>query len=143
MVNIPANPSPWTVEPCNRELCLPCNAKPGTCRGKNVTYRVDCTTCKETGRSASYFGETSRSLADRTLEHSAMLRRKADTSALVKHWEEEHQERQDAPDFSYNLLGRHNSATERQLREALALANTMVDILLNSKTEFARNSVVS
>ena len=62
---------------------------------------------------------------------------------LWKHWQEEHRERKTAPVYTYNLLSRHTSATEMQVREALAISNSKADIIMNSKSEFGRNSLVT
>ena len=137
-----ANPTPWTKEACSKEFCAPCRTKPGSCRPKNVTYRIDCSTCSGKGVTAAYFGESNRTLWDRSQEHLALLARKQDNSVLYKHWEEEHEDRKTPPDFSFSIMGRHSSATERQLKEALAISYEEVDILLNSKSEFGSNAII-
>lgn len=68
--------------------------KPGTCRSKGITYRIECSTCKEKRVSASYYGGSTRTLWVRTVEHLSLLKRKHDTSPLYKHWEEHHEGRQ-------------------------------------------------
>ena len=49
----------------------------------------------------------------------------------------------DPPHFLFHLKGVHKTATERQLREALRIQYCEADILLNSKTEYGRNSLVT
>ena len=71
-----------------------------------------------------------------------MLMKKSDESALVKHWRIHHGDREDAPRYSFSLVGRHKTATERQLKEALMIEDENPDSLMNSKTEYGRNSVV-
>ena len=143
ILDILGNPSPWVKEPCSREECQPCETKPGSCRSKGVTYRIDCLGCKEAGVATSYYGESNRTLLDRTQEHTSLLRRKADTSVLYKHWQEDHKEEEEPPTYSSNLLGRHSTALERQLKEALAIANCKVDKILNEKSEFGRNCIIT
>ena len=71
-----------------------------------------------------------------------MLMKKSEESALVKHWSIHHGDREDAPRYSFSLVGRHKTATERQLKEALMIEDENPDSLMNSKTEYGRNSVV-
>ena len=117
--------------------------KAGSCGGKNVTYWIGCKTCKVKGVKAEYYGETSRTLWDRTEDHLSLLRRKSDQSTLLKHWEEAHGDMEEQPEYSFNLMGRHGSALERQLKEALAISRSEVDILMNTKTEFGHNYLVT
>ena len=136
------NPTPWKQLHCGRPSCAPCRTKEGSCRAKNVTYTIQCMTCKAADRRFVYHGESSRTLYDRTCEHRDLLEKKSDESPLVKHWLLHHGDREDPPKFGFLLVGRHKSATERQLREALMIEDEDPSCLLNSKTEYGRNSVV-
>ena len=143
MGTILCNQAPWTKEACSREVCPPCSGKPGLCRAKSVTYRISCETCKEEGKVTSYYGETNRTMADRTSEHLDLLRRRKEESILVEHWGGVHPHRKEAPSYKFTVIGRHSSALERQLKEALLIAGSKDDIILNRKSEFGRNSLVT
>ena len=108
-----------------------------------MTYKISCDSCRLEGRSANYYGETNRTLADRNAEHLAMLRRKQEVSILVEHWGQVHQNRKEAPTYKFNILGSHPSALERQLREAMNIAGSEDDFLLNRKSEFGRNCLIT
>ena len=84
------NPAPWTKEHCGREICPPCDSKPGSCKRLNVTYRITCTDCKENGKRRHYIGETHRSFWDRAMDHYDALNEKNESYGVVKHWMEEH-----------------------------------------------------
>ena len=107
-----------------------------------MTYEIQCRECKIQGKSASYFGETSRTHFDRMEEHQDNLRRKSEESPLFQHWQVHHNAKKEPPAFECKLLGTHKSATERQLKVALAIAHNKCNILLNSKSEFGRNALV-
>ena len=137
------NPAPWKGEHCGREVCPPCETRPGTCRGKGVTYNILCGTCKEEGKVALYHVESNRTLLDRSLEHLASLRREQEGSVLHRHWRECHPDRGEPSAYQFQLKGKHRTPTERQLTEALNIQFSEADILLNAKTEFGRNCYVT
>ena len=107
-----------------------------------MTYEVHCVDCRQVGTTAVYHGESSRTLADRSLEHEASLRRQEEGSPLFKHWQTDHPEMKTPPEYEFKLRGRHFSPTERQLKEALQIQFSEADRVLNSKTEFGRNWVI-
>ena len=47
------------------------------------------------------------------------------------------------PSFKYILMGVHRSALERQVKEALLISGDRSDFLLNSKSEYGRNCLVT
>ena len=108
-----------------------------------MTYEIDYVSCRQEGVKTVYQGESNRTLLDRANEHLANLRRQEDNSVLWKHWEHSHEDRKTAPDFLFHLKGVHRTPTERQLREAIAIQYCESDILLNSKTEYGRNSLLT
>jgi hypothetical protein len=57
---------------------------------------------------------------------------------MVKHWMTCHQELQQAPDFSFKILGSFKDCLSRQVTEAIKINNS-VDFLLNSKNEYLAN----
>ena len=71
-----------------------------------------------------------------------MLRRKDEASPLLKHWMEIHPTRENPPEFTFKVIGTHQSALERQLKEGLAIARDRSDFPLNNKMEFGRNSII-
>ena len=95
------------------------------------------------GKSAAYYGETNRTMMDRTHEHVELLRRKKEESILMEHWGEVHPQRKDPPKYKFQALTSHKSSLERQLKEALNIASSKEDFLLNRKSEFARNCIVT
>ena len=104
---------PWSKDSCQRPNCQPCKTKPGSCRATNITYRIKCETCLSKGIKATYVGESSRSWFDRSRDHSEALRTRNSTYAIVKHWEEDHGDMDDPPNFSFHLVGIYKSSLER------------------------------
>ena len=137
------NPTPWRKEHCGRAGCPPCETTTGKCKARNVIYKVECTQCKVEGNTGVYWGESHRTLWDRTSEHLANLRRGEDSSPLVKHWKEVHASRDTPPHYTFHLVGVHQDALSRQLGEALMISGDTSTYLMNSKGEFGRNSLVS
>ena len=65
---------PWKKIHCNRETCVLCNqGRLGECWTSGVTYRLECKTCEEDGKIASYTGESGRSAHTRQAEHARGL----------------------------------------------------------------------
>ena len=57
---------PWGDQDCERPDCLVCSSRGDTdkgpsCRATNILYRVSCKICKDQGKQADYWGESSRS----------------------------------------------------------------------------------
>ena len=138
--NLLCNRKPWNSSPCSRENCPACLEKPGSCRKKNLTYKITCKTCEEAGQVAIYIGETHRAWVDRLQEHQKALRLMDKTYATVTHIQDHHSNNPDT-NFSFKVLKVHKSSLERQLCEALAIANTDCNILMNKKGEWGVNMV--
>ena len=136
------NPTPWSKKPCGRQDCVTCPEKGGQCKKVGVTYQITCTECKDQGKVANYWGETSRSFWDRMVEHVDLLRRMEDASPLYKHWREAHSNLNKPPEFKFKVIGSYKTSLERQLREALLIMNDNSDLPMNNKSEFGYNSVV-
>ena len=93
----------------------------------------------EAGKTAVYIGETHRAWIDRLQEHTKAIRGMDATYATVSHHKEHHP---GLPcNFSFKILKVHKSSLERQLSEALSIANTHCDILMNKKGEWGINLV--
>ena len=52
------NKTPWRKDKCQEPTCVPCGTQPGSCRKKNITYRLVCVSCAVSGVSSVYIGET-------------------------------------------------------------------------------------
>ena len=69
------NSNPHSKEDCTRYKCIPCiqkrggNEEIGPCKARGILYTSTCQLCKARGTTSQYTGETSRSLAERSLEH--------------------------------------------------------------------------
>ena len=61
---------------------------------------------------------------------------------LLKHWQEVHSDKEEAPKFEFKVVERCNSALERQIKESLAISEDESVHPMNSKTEFGRNWTV-
>ena len=134
------NPAPWRSSHCGRPNCAPCKSKEGSCKSRGVTYEICCLDCKEEGVRSVYLGETHRTLWDRIREHMDGLDRQTEANCLVKHWRELHSGHE-APKFEVKVRGRYKTATERQVAEGVLIETEKYDHLLNSKTEWGRNSI--
>ena len=95
------NKTPWSKDPCGRTDCHPCRTKPGGCKTPNITYRLECENCKESGVKSHYIGESSRTFFDRAKEHITALRNSNKTYAVVKHWQECHSESKSPPQILF------------------------------------------
>ena len=62
--------------------CYQCDK---TCMTKNICYQLKCNICQQT-----YIGETGRFKRSRTWEHYKAVRDKKNTTAMGKHYLEEH-----------------------------------------------------
>ena len=70
------------------------------------------------------------------------MRDQSTSSALYKHWQKDHQNMQDPPQFSHTVLKTFKTSTERQVYEAVMIENTECDQILNSKSEYRHNALV-
>ena len=95
----------------------------------------------KTGIKKVYIGETSRTFFDRASEHTKALATKDNTYAIVKHWETDHPEILEPPEFSFNVLKTHHRAIHRQIWEGIHIQATPDDQLMNSKSEWGLNPI--
>ena len=88
---------------CDRENCPPCKIedKRPNCKTSSILYESKCVECNPTTssspdhqqnqpRNGVYYGETSRSLHERALEHTKDAKAFVEGSHMVKHWMERH-----------------------------------------------------
>ena len=100
-----------------------------------MTYMWTCNRCTEEGINSVYLGETSRSLWDRTTEHLQKFRTKSEQSTIWKSWSQFHSSEEE-PDFSVKKTGKYKTCTQRQIREALAIAGGGFQRLMNTYKEY-------
>ena len=92
---------------CHWEHCAVCKEsgdKPSKCRTRNLVYQGICLVCeneikeglRDPKKAGVYIGETSRSMAERALEHVKGAKNLDKESFITKHWVLEHKEL-DAP----------------------------------------------
>ena len=85
-------------------------------------------------------GETSRSLAERTIEHFNDAESFSKRSHMVKHWMTSHMELDIIPPFQIKIVKQYRDCLSRQVGEAVAILLTK-DNLLNSKNEYIQNYI--
>ena len=133
--------NPWAGENCLREACLVCRrgeAGQGDCQRRNVVYKTWCLTCQKRNRDSLYLGETARTAFERGGEHSRDFKTKKENSHMFCHHEQEHLEKGEEAVFAMKVVRSHKSALERQINEAVLIANSWGSNLLNSKLEYNR-----
>ena len=137
---------------CGRKPCPPCDSseegKRGDCKAQNLVYESVCTLCNpssrqedaKAGRSGVYFGETSRTIHERALEHLKDATSFSQKSHQVKHWMNSHQDEDAQPAFRIKTVRRYRDCLSRQIGEALRIYYSK-DQLLNSKSEYVQNCI--
>ena len=86
-----------------------------------------------------YYGESHRNLYTRGKEHENKLRRKDDSSFMLKHQLEKHNG--DPVEFEMNVVWSFKDPLSRQITEAVLIKNHRGE-LLNSKSEFYQPPLV-
>jgi hypothetical protein len=126
-----------------REECQPYgrldDEKIPNCKQASILYESSCQICNKdtkgkeeaSGRMGIYYGETSRSLFERSKEHFKDAADFSEGSHIIKHWLTSHEEEEKCPDFKFRIVG-------RQVSEAVMIHYSK-DILLNSKNEYNSN----
>ena len=116
----------------------------GICRTMNIVYKNVCLTCKQENREAQYIGETSRTIHERMKEHARDLLQGDDTSHMLTHLREAHQDL-DPPTtyaevgklFQTKVVRKHTTALSRMIHEAVTIREAK-GVVLNSKEEYNR-----
>ena len=124
---------------CSRDDCLiHANGGRGPCNKPGVVYRGQCITCKESGTSAIYIGESSRSGYKRGREHLAAMRNpgRYQSNAFSKHIREVHGGNPDSTKFKMDIIRSYDKPLERQVREGVEIFNNRCDIVMNSKLDY-------
>ena len=99
-------------------------------------------TRKEEVQKFKYIGETSRSAFERGVEHYKDLEFTRSNSHMLKHAVIHHPDLDPCMiDFRMKILSTHQTAFERQIREAVMINEYAGTRLMNSKTEYNRCSI--
>ena len=137
-------------QPCGREECQPCGRQDEenipNCKQSSILYESSCQICNKdtnrkeepSGRLGIYYGETSRSLFERSREHFKDAADFSEGSHMIKHWLTSHVEEETCPDFKFRIVGSYKDCLTRQVSEAVMIHYSK-DILLNSKNEYNSN----
>ena len=143
---------------CGRDICPPCKINEEevrqNCRLRSVLYETSCMICNPTvqktrtsslqeGRRGVYIGETSRSLAERSLEHLGDVKSFDSGSHILKHWMEEHPSLKNIPPFRFRITRTFSDCLTRQLAEAIRimLSQEQGTKILNGKNEYLNNNI--
>ena len=90
----------------------------------------------------TYTGETSRSAWERGEEHWKDLKYRRPKSHMMRHMVEYHPEKTpDEADFRMQIISSHNSAFERQIREAVLIERHDGPFSMNSELEYSRTVI--
>ena len=92
-------------------------------------------------RTYRYIGETSRSAQERGEEHLRDLRDLDPGSHFLKHIVIHHMSAPETVEFRMKILSSHYTAFSRQITEAVRINRNKGSYLLNSKSEYNRNSL--
>ena len=126
-------------EPCGRPGCVLDKCSGGAGGPHNVpsvVYRGICKLCGAEELTSEYWGESAFSGAFRTGMHEGDVRSKKDTNAFYKHLEIFHPEVQaNIEFFDIQVQSVHKKTLSRQKTEAVKIATSTADNLLNSKAE--------
>ena len=142
------------------------NSEPSykNCTKRSIVYETWCNSCKKKMENSenekengeknkrkrsgelvnefTYIGETSRSAWERAEEHWKDLEYRRPKSHILKHIVEHHPyEDPSNVDFRIKILSSHNSAFERQIREAVLIEKLDGPYSLNSKLEYSRTII--
>ena len=69
------------------------------------------------------------------------MKAKNESNALVKHWKLNHEGMQSPPKFKLGVVTTCRTSLERQIKEAIHINNSDLDILMNSKGEWGINII--
>ena len=125
--------NPWRDEACGRPNRFPCQSGGGgNCWREGVTYSL---VCEECGRGvAEYFGETGRNAFTRGEEHLLNKQAEDENKSVLKLHSNHHHDGRDVR-YSMRVTGVHNDSLERQITEAVNIANFRGPALMNRRGE--------
>ena len=122
--------NPWKDEACGRPNCFACQSGGGgNCWREGVTYSL---VCEECGRGvAKYFGETAFTRGE---EHLLNKQAEDENKSVLKLHSNHHHDGRDVR-YSMRVTGVHNDSLERQITEAVNIANFRGPALMNRRGE--------
>ena len=133
--------SPWHVAKCGDPDCFPCSTAVGplkiSCRTPGAVYSIVCLLCQGKGTDAVYYGETGKNCYSRGKKHLEDFAAKLSSHCMTIHAKKHHPDVTTvASNFRMIPLKLIRKPLDRQITEALEIANSSVDILFNSGTEW-------
>ena len=130
--------NPFNIKCKPEEKCLLCDSslESSNCKVSNIGYTLICKLCKDRNIKKHYHGESARNAYLRGREHVSEYGKKSKNSVMYKHVISDHKNEQDDVKFEMNIVGRFNSAINRQINESIRIRNEHSSVLLNSKSEF-------
>ena len=116
------------------------------CRNSNIVYEGVCIECldevqrgvRKKGAVGKYIGESSRTLAERSLEHSRGAMSIDPDNFIVKHWVTQHSELESAPRIKFNVVKTFKDPLSRLVAESVLIDKVSN---LNSKSEWRNNKM--
>ena len=145
--NILAPNDPWGVAKCKSLDCFVCSTNTGplkvSCRSPGVVYTIICTLCEEEGRGmAVYYGQSGKNCYARGKKHLEDFKSGDNSHCMTIHAKVHHpNEQRMMSKFKMIPLRTYRKPLERQIKEALLINNSEVDILLNSGSEWGAGRV--
>ena len=134
-------PEPLRNKDCGRNNCLCCRSgHPGRCEQNSAGYRISCEACLLAGCTALYDGETGSNAYDRGNQHQDGLRNESEENPLWKHCQLIHDGEKQS--FKMEVVGCFKSCLERQVNEAVRIASSEADHVLNSRSEFHQAPII-
>ena len=127
--------NPSATPGCADDRCIACRSgrgEGGDCRASGINYEFECQMCPADTRS-KYFGESSRNLFSRGMEHLDNYRRGSAKSFIKKHQNKEHGGMPES--YIAKVTGRSRDCLTRQVTEAVHIRRSEVPVL-NGKTEW-------
>ena len=130
-----AKSEPLKLKSCGRADCFICTTtKAGRCEKNGSGYSIRCESCLRAGKRRTYEGETGKNGYTRGKQHMDSLRLQDEENALWKHCLVEHDG--ELAEFSMKSVGVFTSCLVRQINEAVRIAMSQTECVMNSKSEF-------
>ena len=102
----------------------------------SVLYRGTCKLCSAVMEDSEYWGESGASGFHRCLDHDEKVQQRSDGNAFSKHLALFHPESQgDIMHFDIQVMSVFKKPLTRQKTEAVRIASSQADHLMNSKAE--------
>ena len=139
--------NPWSASKCGDKECFMCSTATGplklSCRVPGVLYTIVCVLCEESGgKSSVYYGESGKNCYERGKKHLEQFKAGNSSHCMTIHSRVHHQ---DIPRLvsHYRMvpIKAVRKPLDRQISEALFIANSDDDVLLNSGAEWGAGRV--